>query len=371
MDIKNESSKYSLELDEEYIEQSENSSCNLEYERINKNAIDHENVESDNIDDNTISKVFTLDCKECSILFDNFDSFSSHHKKVHISKGVLECCTQIFQTKITALKHANSHVHPEKIDCTVCKKSFKDKQILSNHMLTHLPDSRKPYECQICSERFAKAHMLKKHMLKHPDEQEYKCDECNKIVKSKSALSSHKKVVHERAYEQMCHICARIFSTRSSLEYHYKSFHQVYRTDETVECQVCGSILKDKYIHKRHMLRHMESRTPCDICGKDYPNSNALKMHKKRSHFDGRIHMCSVCGKGFKKELVLKEHMATHTGEVFKNKIVFFLILYMFLNMNILSKIGFVQMYVLSSNIQFIGYYVCSQEEKTPKRKGT
>lgn len=312
--IKNESATtyFHNDLNEVYVAPTEDFSTDVEYD-----PADMEENAKLSSDDQSILAIFSLSCKDCSVSFNTYDSFSSHYKKNHDSKGILECCTELFQNKSTALRHANSHLNPEKLACTQCEKSFKDKQILSIHMLTHLPDSEKSYECQYCFERFAKAHMLKKHMLKHPDEKEYKCDECNKIVKSKSALASHKKVVHDRAYEQMCHICARIFSTRSSLEYHYKSFHQVYRIDETVECQVCGSILKDKYIHKRHMLRHMESRIPCDICGKDYPNTNALKMHKKRSHVDGRIHMCSVCGKGFKRELVLKEHMATHTGEVY------------------------------------------------------
>lgn len=301
--------EYVVEIDEDQqLIDEQDESCIYDSVNVSENEIED--------DIKPFSEIFTLECKPCNIDFHTFDEFSIHFKTVHNTKAFIECCAKLFYTKSTALKHAETHMNTDRVPCDVCGKLFKNSSILSKHMLTHLPESQKPYQCSICSERFAKKHMLKKHKLKHPDEGEYKCDICDKTVRSKSALMSHKKVVHERVYEQMCEICARIFSTKSSLDYHYKSFHQDNRAEEAVECQVCGSILKDKYIHKRHMIRHMESRVPCDLCGKDYPNSNAMKMHKKRFHFDKRDLICSVCGKGFKRELVLKEHMATHTGEV-------------------------------------------------------
>lgn len=76
--------------------------------------------------------------------------------------------------------------------------------------------------------------------------------------------------------------------------------------------------LKDKNSLRKHMTRHAQAsdKYTCNLCGKTAPNKDALQKHQRYSHYTDRIHQCSVCEKSFKKALLLKEHMTTHTGEV-------------------------------------------------------
>lgn len=316
VDVKNESEPNDFDDD---FDQKDDVSFNNDNEcdlfADDSDAIQVTEAEEDDDEDKIISQCFSLHCKECKIKIETFHKLLTHYKTVHNSKGFIECCKKKFCSKSTAVRHAKSHVKPEQLTCAVCELSFKTEKRLIRHMKIHMPETKKSYDCSYCNEKFTKAYMLRQHKVLHEDNQEHKCDECNKIFKSKSSLATHVKMIHERACQQVCDICAKMFSSRSSLQSHYRSFHQ-YNANEAVECQVCGSILKDKYNHKRHMQRHMESCIPCDICGKECPNTKALRMHKKRSHFDKRDHLCGVCGKGFKRKIVLKEHMATHTGEV-------------------------------------------------------
>lgn len=334
--------------DVDFIPDDQSSVSETESKEENKVIVTNDDDQEN--DDEIILKYFSLDCKKCGKPFPKFHNLSSHFRKVHKSKIIVECCSQTFHTKTDALRHAYTHYDPEKLKCIHCNKFFKSRTLLFQHKQSSscFLENKKQYQCTFCPETFSKAKLLKKHKLTHPDTQKYICPECNKHFRNKASLSVHTKMVHERKYEQICDICAKIFTSPSSLQSHYKSAHQ-YNIDEAVECQVCGSILKDKYNHRRHMLRqHTDSPGTCEICGKECPNTNALRMHKKRTHFDEAKYICSVCNKGFKREHMLKEHMATHTGEVSEKFCDLFYIIQLF---TYFLYLGFIQMLILSFDV--------------------
>uniref|UniRef100_A0A1B0D9S6 C2H2-type domain-containing protein n=1 Tax=Phlebotomus papatasi TaxID=29031 RepID=A0A1B0D9S6_PHLPP len=60
--------------------------------------------------------------------------------------------------------------------CSTCGKSFKTRQRLQNHIITHTGE--KKFSCSICSKRFAIASSLKNHMRIHTGDKPYKCLTC-------------------------------------------------------------------------------------------------------------------------------------------------------------------------------------------------
>jgi len=58
-------------------------------------------------------------------------------------------------------------VQKVKNQCDTCSKTFSKRDKLKRHMLTHLPDSEKPYKCEDCNRAFAQKVQLKIHLEKH------------------------------------------------------------------------------------------------------------------------------------------------------------------------------------------------------------
>lgn len=96
--------------------------------------------------------------------------------------------------------------------------------------------------------------------------------------------------------------------------------HQVQHLDvppERLKCEVCGGMYKNKESLRYHMLLHkrVNERYYCDVCNKEFKSKKRLGAHKKYVHApENQLYQCSMCDKAFKRPIVLKEHMAAHTG---------------------------------------------------------
>lgn len=119
------------------------------------------------------------------------------------------------------------------------------------------------------------------------------------------------------AYVHVCDICAKEFRSKGSYETHCKLVHSDDKS-QYIQCQVCGSWLKHEISFKRHMKLHIQTNKKfiCNICGKEAPNRGALRSHEKYVHLDQNRFKCTICDRAFKRELNLKEHMTTHTGDI-------------------------------------------------------
>lgn len=168
--------------------------------------------------------------------------------------------------------------------------------------------------CEHCPKRYTKQYLLDQHRIIHM-ERNVPCDICDRRFPSVSMLCTHVKMVHGN-YGTMCDICAQVIRGRAAFQRHQLEHAGI--TEPKVQCDICGSWHKNKYSLKKHVRRHNGSseECTCNICGKVSPNRSAMLSHQRYVHNADRVHVCSVCSKKFKKAINLKEHMATHTGEV-------------------------------------------------------
>lgn len=128
-----------------------------------------------------------------------------------------------------------------------------------------------------------------------------------------SLLRAHIQSKHVGNNVHVCFVCANEFSSKSSCDAHVRNQHKEKRTQ--VQCHMCSEWLANKYSLKTHMgIKHFSKPVKCPKCGKQSPSASALAMHLKYVHEDLPVFQCQLCDKMFKKAVVLKEHMATHTG---------------------------------------------------------
>lgn len=147
------------------------------------------------------------------------------------------------------------------------------------------------------------------------------CDICGKILSRKDVMQRHKIVVHKTGGELFCNICAKLFSTREELDEHKtKCVRKPKKSDipAKFECDICGTILKNRSIIRNHMrLKHTPSakKFKCTLCELSFVNQWLRDIHHNRTHLDIKEYMCSTCGRSFKTKNQLKSHTNSHTGE--------------------------------------------------------
>lgn len=79
------------------------------------------------------------------------------------------------------------------------------------------------------------------------------------------------------------------------------------------ECYICKKSIDYLPPLQRHVEAHFGGGPTCDICGKQFANSQNLKVHK-RLHSGQKPFICSYCGKSFNQSSNLVTHIICHTG---------------------------------------------------------
>ncbi|XP_029686014.1 zinc finger protein 37 homolog isoform X1 [Takifugu rubripes] len=84
---------------------------------------------------------------------------------------------------------------------------------------------------------------------------------------------------------------------------------------ESFECQMCGKDFRSECRLNEHVIIHTEVKPfSCDTCGKSFRNSSSLSAHR-RLHGGEEPHSCTACGMCFRRRSSLTVHTRVHTGE--------------------------------------------------------
>lgn len=101
------------------------------------------------------------------------------------------------------------HTNYRPAKCTMCEKSFKNKQDLASHIRCH-KDIRK-YMCDVCGKRFRSQSHMVYHRYSHFEERNFHCDLCTQSFKSPHILRTHRNTVHSKIFRYECEECGRKF----------------------------------------------------------------------------------------------------------------------------------------------------------------
>ncbi|KAM8836949.1 zinc finger protein 646 isoform 1-T6 [Spinachia spinachia] len=236
--------------------------------------------------------------------------------------------------------------------CSICRNNYTSMRALRSHLQGHTqshgtpassgPSSMSSHEemkdvepgemmiCSTCGESFANRQDLIIHQILHKQEQ---VDNVNHINMSDDGVSVGK----EEAQSIICGSCGIFCTSYHHLENHgctaertLESTHRkggrktnngagnASNTNKTLDsedrqykCDQCGR----SYRHAGSLLNHKKSHKTgvfrCLICQKRFYNLLALKNHQ-RSHFDVKRHTCHECGKAFKIQKQLLNHLRRH-----------------------------------------------------------
>ncbi|XP_077389459.1 uncharacterized protein LOC144026585 [Festucalex cinctus] len=160
--------------------------------------------------------------------------------------------------------------------CSECGKTFVNRSVLRNHMVTHTGEKR--FACSVCNKRFSLRHHVNRHMRIHTGEHPYSCSVCAKGFRDKFGLRSHmSKHTGQKPYS--CPICGKGLSCNSSLRIHMK----LHTEEKPFTCPVCGKGFAGSSSFSVHLRQHTgEKPFVCHICSKCFSRQETLTVHIKR-----------------------------------------------------------------------------------------
>lgn len=258
-----------------------------------------------------------LECELCHAAFPNYTLLRKHFVQEHPNeKFYVLCCQRKFTHRFHIIEHIRLHMDPNAFKCEICGRCSTNSRNLTKHIRElHTEEGKqRPFECTVCHKCFINKTVLRIHMETHETNLTHMCRECGKGFPSEQRRNLHEKSVHNA--DRICDQCGKTLHGPYALKKHLLEHAGVQK--RKWPCDQCGAELHSHSSLKRHkLITHHDGSTVyvCSECGKVATTEMALRSHKKNVHQTERKFKCTICEKSFKFAIVLREHMATHTGE--------------------------------------------------------
>ncbi|XP_068144868.1 transcription factor grauzone-like [Drosophila tropicalis] len=291
-------------------------------------------AEQDGYDEILLSFFEKFSCDICNLLVKNYADMRIHQRMTHnIEVGYMTCCGRKYYTRKLFAEHVLVHQNPDHFKCHQCELVFQDSRTLEVHKRAHVAEANgrvtgskgKPtYQCEKCPKCFNTKPAFDYHNAsKHVPTSEFKfqCLECDKKFPIHRRLKEHMRLVHNPETSIICDKCGKTLSSPKYLKQHQELKHsdEPRVQPKPVQCEICGTWLRDK----RGLTKHVNSvheppseKHICQICQHHSANSRSLKRHIYYNHMAEKKFKCGLCEKSFKRPGELREHTSTHTGEV-------------------------------------------------------
>ncbi|NXE78619.1 ZN142 protein, partial [Cochlearius cochlearius] len=258
-------------------------------------------------------------CPECKRCFKK-RTHLVEHLHLHFPDPSLQCpnCHKYFTSKSKLKIHMMRETGEKAHRCPLCHYSSVEKNALNRHMASMHEDISNfysdVYSCPVCEEKFRLSQALKEHLKTHKAEpKRLSCFQggCNYCAEDRKEFVRHLKDAHGiKAVECKYHACSLLFGTAEAMEAHRKTHYAFH-------CQQCDFICSNKHVFRKHKKQgHPGSeQLQCSFC--PYATFNPVEFHDHvgKMHANEKIHKCTECAFATAHKRVLIRHMLLHTGE--------------------------------------------------------
>lgn len=139
------------------------------------------------------------------------------------------------------------------------------------------------FKCDHCDKLFAQENFLERHMsIEHPSGDGYICAECKKPFKVKEDLIDHMKAHPVKSVK--CLGCNREFTRKYHLDRHIIHTGCMGPPKKTFDCRVCHRFFTRKDNLAEHLRAHAgqgkkKKRFICEFCKKEFQGAGLLNIH--------------------------------------------------------------------------------------------
>ncbi|NXA32765.1 ZN142 protein, partial [Eudromia elegans] len=258
-------------------------------------------------------------CPECKRCFKK-RTHLVEHLHLHFPDPSLQCpnCRKFFTSKSKLKIHMMRETGEKAHRCPLCHYSSVEKNALNRHMASMHEDISNfysdVYSCPVCEEKFRLSQALKEHLKTHKAEpKRLSCFQggCDYFAEDRKEFVRHLKDAHGiKAVECRYHACSLLFGTAEAMEAHRKTHYAFH-------CEQCDFICSNKHVFRKHKKQgHPGSeQLQCSFC--PYATFNPVEFHDHvgKMHANEKIHKCTECPFATAHKRVLIRHMLLHTGE--------------------------------------------------------
>ncbi|XP_013789347.1 gastrula zinc finger protein XlCGF57.1-like [Limulus polyphemus] len=267
-----------------------------------------------------LAKTQSWECSYCDAFFKTKVHRDKHFKQAH--QFQCNSCDQVFLSKTDFEFHVSS-VHGSLNGNSVPKcSSFSESSVSINEGTGYVCSMNKgkelqdkihgKYSCWKCGKMFLVKKKLTRHLHCHSEQKKFSCENCGKAFKEKGSLSKH----YETHYHQNipCEMCGKQYKSNRTLLKHMQT-----HKNSNHNCEICGKNYRTQIGLESHMTTHRPgpSQYTCSVCQHDCRTKHYLSVHMKQRHQNGSfsVFTCPECGKEFKWELSLKNHLFVKHGK--------------------------------------------------------
>ncbi|CAG5057418.1 unnamed protein product [Parnassius apollo] len=235
-------------------------------------------------------EISNLQCRHCNLTLADVNAMRCHFVDVHNKVIYNECI-------------ADYKVDSSPYSCHICKQEFHVFRTLTTHLNEHYANCI----CDVCGKSFLNSKRLKVHKRTH-ESGSYPCNECGKVLKTKTSKANHVESVHSKRTIK-CQICMKPMKHYNDRIKHMSEVHNI---THKFKCPICSREYNIKHYLATHIRQtHGHKNKKCAECGMAFITNHGLKKHMLK-HSGEKPFTCDVCCKSYARSYTLREHMRTH-----------------------------------------------------------
>ncbi|XP_076295115.1 uncharacterized protein LOC143216163 isoform X1 [Lasioglossum baleicum] len=200
------------------------------------------------------------------------------HMKLHSSSDPVnryKChqCTETFKLVEDVRKHCLI-VHPAiKLQNTIL-------QVTAPPLTQQVPQQQ-DYRCVSCNITFRNEQAYRNHINSHKKKEDLRCSitDTNKIFPVPNPLTGSQ-IGILRAVKFSCRVCSMEFDNVGEVDRHTRT-HLEEDNEEEKKCNTCQKHFVTNAHLSEHLKSHEPRTHPCPICSKTFINRTTLKIHSK------------------------------------------------------------------------------------------